>query len=127
MQAPRLAAMFALSVAATAHADPVADGFEHMLTHTPTTSAVAHPVGPADPLLVALVVPLRDGWANPVAARAGDPVLAAFTRMLGHDPTHSRPPVPAGTDPLVAALIEPLRNSQAAHTVVARSTPAAMR
>lgn len=127
MHAPRLAALFALSVAAAAHADPVTDSFERMLTHAPAAVAVARPVEPADPLVAALVAPLRDGYATTVAARADDPVRASFSRMLDHAPTHTRAPVPAGTDPLVAALVVPLRDGPAARTMVAATTSAVVR
>lgn len=128
MQARHLAALFALSVAAVAvHADPVVDSFDRMLAHAPTATPVARPAEPADPLIAALVAPLRDGHAASVAARADDPVLASFDRMLRHEPTHTRAPVPAGTDPLVAALIVPLRDGHAAPTMVAGATSAVLR
>lgn len=114
MPARHLAVLFSLPlVAAAAHADPATDSFDRMLTHAAATTAVARPVEPVDPLLAALVRPLRDG--RRVAARTDDdPVLAGFARMLAHAPTPLAAPVPAGTDPLVAALIEPLRDGPSA-------------
>ncbi|MBE7523797.1 MAG: hypothetical protein HS109_15645 [Burkholderiales bacterium] len=53
--------------------------------------------------------------ASPEAARrnppASDPVTLGFVRMLEHPPTRTSPPVPAGSDidPLVAAIVVPIR------------------
>ena len=54
--------------------------------------------------------------ASPEAARrnppASDPVTLGFMRMLEHPPTRTTPSVPAGSgvDPLVAAIVEPIRD-----------------
>lgn len=54
-----------------------------------------------------------------------DPVRASFARMLQHEPTRHAVPPPAGPrDPLVDALVRPLRGS--APVTLATSTPAAM-
>jgi hypothetical protein len=108
-----LAALITLSFLAAAHADPVADSVQRMLDHSATRAPVARPAEPADPLLAALIQPLRDGGGSAGARSAAvgdDPVRASFDRMLQHAPTALAARVPAGTDPLVAALIEPLRD-----------------
>lgn len=51
--------------------------------------------------------------AAAVHADGGDAVRASFERMLAHQPTLTRSPVPAGIDPLQAALVEPLRRDPA--------------
>ncbi|MBK6294855.1 MAG: hypothetical protein IPF55_11630 [Rhodoferax sp.] len=45
------------------------------------------------------------------AQAATDPVALSFERMLKHTPVTTAPAVPAnfGTDPLIAAMVEPLR------------------
>jgi len=54
--------------------------------------------------------------ASPEAARrnppAADPVTLGFVRMLEHPPTRTSPPIPAGSDidPLVAAIVVPIRD-----------------
>ncbi len=108
-----LSAAFVLFASLGAHA---ADGsltqsFDRMLGHTPAASAVASPAGQvADPLIAAMVLPLRDGIAAPRPRH--DAVLAGFTRMLQHTPSSHTPAVPAsvGADPLQLAMVEPLRN-----------------
>jgi hypothetical protein len=113
MKTRRLVALIALSFAAAAQADPVMDSFDRMLTHAAATIATARPSESADPLVAAMVEPLRDTRgtaAVPVAAADGDAVRASFERMLQHEPTPLAARAPQGTDPLVAALIEPLRD-----------------
>ena len=120
MKTRQLVALFALYFAAAAHADPVMDSFDRMLTHAAATMAAARPVEPADPLVSALVEPLRDARAAGavhVAAAGDDTIRAGFDRMLQHEPTPLAARVPAGTDPLVAALIEPLRDDDRAGAV----------
>jgi len=51
------------------------------------------------------------------ASAHADPVAGSFARMLAHQPTAVMSPAPAGTDPLIAALVEPLRNSQPSRTM----------
>ncbi|HQU50258.1 MAG TPA: hypothetical protein PLM09_14220 [Casimicrobiaceae bacterium] len=54
--------------------------------------------------------------ASPDAARrnppASDPVTLGFVRMLDHEPTRTAPPVPgcSEVDPLVAAIVVPIRD-----------------
>ncbi|MCW5634075.1 MAG: hypothetical protein KIT17_12140 [Rubrivivax sp.] len=106
--------------------DPLRDSFERMRAHEasppPAACAAAVPGAPADPLVAAMVLPLRDGvW--PGRAPADAPVLASFTRMLRHAPSRHVPPLPAtaGTDPLIAAVVWPLLRSR--HVTVAGTTP----
>jgi hypothetical protein len=42
---------------------------------------------------------------------AADPVRDSFDRMFNHEPSRATPMLPAdaGTDPLIAAMVEPLR------------------
>ncbi len=105
----------------------VRGSFDRMLAHDATPATQAAPAaafaGPADPLVAALVVPLRDGvWPAEPAADA-DPVVASFSRMLNHEPSRHVPmlPVDAGTDPLVAAVVLPLLREKA--ITVARAAP----
>lgn len=107
--------------------DEVRRSFDRMLARdaaaaatTAVVSAEAPPADPADPLVAALVQPLRDGvWpeARPAmaAARLADPVVAGFARMLSHEPSTHTPPLPAdvGTDPLIAAVVLPLLRERA--------------
>ncbi|HMQ73587.1 MAG TPA: hypothetical protein PKD25_13790 [Rubrivivax sp.] len=113
MKTRQLVALIALTFAAAAQADPVMDSFDRMLTHAAATMAGARPAEPADPLVAAMVEPLREARgpaAVHVAAAGGDAIRASFDRMLQHEPTPLAARVPQGTDPLVAALIEPLRD-----------------
>lgn len=117
-----LATLWPLALAATllsppARADAVHEGFDRLLDHPVTQLSAAHPSGERDPLLGALVEPLRDGRAPAARSADLDParvpddaVGAAFARMLAHAPAPLRAAVPAGTDPLHAALVEPLRD-----------------
>lgn len=102
------------TLAATgAHADALHDSFDRMRAHPATPMSAVHPAEPADPLRAALVEPLRDAQVRSAAhaPRADDDaIVGAFARMLAHEPTPLTAAVPAGTDPLVAALIEPLRD-----------------
>ncbi|MBK6294679.1 MAG: hypothetical protein IPF55_10605 [Rhodoferax sp.] len=108
------AAILALfGACAQAATDPVALSFERMLNHTPATSAPAVPANfGTDPLIAAMVVPLRNGTPHtaPQVAKV-DLTIGGFDRMLAHTPTTATPAVPAnfGTDPLIAAMVEPLR------------------
>ena len=108
------AAILALSGAcAQAATDPVALSFERMLNHTPVTTAPAVPANfGTDPLIAAMVVPQRSGTQHTVAQVAKvDLTIGGFDRMLAHSPTSPSPAVPAnfGTDPLIAAMVVPLR------------------
>jgi hypothetical protein len=89
-------------------ADGVRAGFERMLAREP--AAAVHPAAAqelADPLIAAVVVPLRDGWWP---ERRVDAVVESFARMLNHEPNWITPPLPAdaGTDPLITAMVWPL-------------------
>lgn len=114
MKTRQLLALIALTfAAAAAQADPVMDSFDRMLTHAAATMATDRPTESADPLVAAMVEPLRDARGTAavhVAAAGRDPIRASFDRMLQHEPTPLAAHVPQGTDPLVAALIEPLRD-----------------
>lgn len=102
------------SVGAHAADDALTQSFDRMFAHAPASGAVAAPAGQAaDPLLAAMVVPLRDGFAAPQPRH--DAVLAGFTRMLQHAPSRHTPALPAsvGADPLQLAMVEPLRNGLA--------------
>lgn len=106
------AAVLTLVTSPARAGDEVAASFERMLApHEGVAARAAVAPGPADPLLAAVVVPLRDGvWpAAPV-----DPVLASFTRLLSHAPNRVAPAVPAGepADPLIAAVVQPLLRGQ---------------
>ena len=102
-----------LGACAQAATDPVALSFERMLNHTPVTTAPAVPANfGTDPLIAAMVEPLRSGTLHTAAQVAkGDLTIGGFDRMLAHSPTSTYPAVPAnfGTDPLIAAMVEPLR------------------
>ena len=116
-----LSAALVLFASLGAHAadDSLTQSFDRMLNHTPAASAVASPAGQAaDPLIAAMVVPLRDGVAAPRPQH--DAVLAGFTRMLQHTPSTHTPAVPAstGVDPLQLAVVEPLRNWQSNSSAV---------
>ena len=90
--------------------DPVVESFDRMLSHRPNEVMPTRPLpSAADPLVDAIVVPLRDGVVRPIVP--ADPVAESFRRMLTHTPNHVAPPVPndLGSDPLLAALVEPLR------------------
>lgn len=104
--------------------DEVRRSFDRMLAHEAAPATQAAPAAaPADPLVAALVVPLRDGvWPREPAADA-DPVVASFSRMLNHEPSSHVPALPAdaGTDPLVAAVVLPLLRERAV-TVAGRAT-----
>ncbi len=97
--------------------DGAAASFERMLSHQPAThqpvTAVQHD---ADPLVAALVVPLRDGLQRLPMFAANDPLAQSFARLFAHQPNAIAPALPSGSgpDPLVAALIEPLRDGPAA-------------
>jgi hypothetical protein len=119
-----LALAFASSSGMTA--DPVRASFERMLAHEPMlTRAPAETRGPVDPLIAALVVPLRDGtrFASPTVAT--DPVAESYARMFNHEPNRIAPVLPAsaGTDPLIAAIVWPLQRTNS--YVVAGVTPPA--
>jgi hypothetical protein len=104
--------------------DSLRAGFDRLLADEPAAvSAAATPAGPADPLLAAMVLPLRDGVA-PAQAVAGDPVAESFARMLAHAPSRHSPPRPAGevADPLIAAVVLPLLRAN--HYTVASATSA---
>lgn len=97
------------SAGALAH-DGVAASFERMLTDDRSgVAAVSAPPADGDPLVEAMVVPLRDGV--PRRHAQADPVLESFQRMLTHTPNWTAPLAPSGfgPDPLAAALVEPLR------------------
>jgi hypothetical protein len=121
-----IALALAFAAASGRAADPVRAGFDRMLT-TERASAVAPavPDGPADPLIAALVVPLRDGATVTSASRAADPVVESFARMLTHEPNRATPELPQGawTDPLIAAVVWPLLRSKH-YTVAGAASPA---
>jgi hypothetical protein len=104
--------------------DSLRAGFDRLLADEPApVSAAATPAGPADPLLAAMVLPLRDG-VRPAQAVAGDPVTESFARMLRHEPSRHSPPLPGDdvADPLIAAVVLPLLRAN--HYTVASLTPA---
>lgn len=100
-------------------ADPMQASFDRMLAHVPMATGVADAAsGPADPLVAALVVPLRDGTWPARPAILTDPVAESFSRMFTHEPSWTTPALPedSGSDPLIASVVWPLlRSSQ--HTV----------
>lgn len=112
------AAATALLATGLAHAqDPVRASFDRMLDHTACTCAAAVPAhadAAHDPLMTAMVLPLRGGQpATAMNWARQDASGASFERMLAHVPSTHRPsvPQPAMEDPLVLALVEPLRES----------------
>ena len=121
----------ALTLFGTANAlaaDGVAESFERMLAHQPGHGITATAADrDADPLVQAMVVPLRDGQPRILAKT--DPVAESFARMLAHQPgtvvlTASSD---RDHDPLVAAMVEPLRRwlaSSAAMTRLAKARTA---
>lgn len=114
--------------------DAVARSFERMLEQRSIPAPAVRP-GRAelDPLQAAIVIPLRDGVGRPAASAPADPVLHSFERLFSHVPNPVAPPVPAGLgdDPLMAAMVEPLRTwlagEAAATPRVARTTSTATR
>lgn len=127
---PLLRVAVALAVAGTGSAsfaaDPIRESFDRMLAHQATpTSLAAAPRADVDPLIAAVVVPLRDGAVapNPVrvslAGNGKDPVVDAFVRMLSHEPGRFAPARPevADADPLIAAVVLPLIRTR--HVVIA--------
>jgi hypothetical protein len=101
-------------------ADSVAESFDRMLTHAPVRGVpLASFRSDVDPLVAALVVPLRDGvqprGSAVGAAAPADPVAQSFERLFAHRPTAMSSSVPArfGADPLHVAMVEPLRDSLA--------------
>lgn len=97
--------------------DGAAASFERMLSHQPSThQPVTAAQRDTDPLVAALVVPLRDGIQPLPAFAANDPLAQSFARLFAHQPNAIAPALPSGsgTDPLVAALVEPLRDGPAA-------------
>lgn len=103
--------------------DPLRAGFDRLLAGEPVAARpAAIPAAPADPLVGAIVLPLRDGvW--PARAAAGDAVAESFARMLQHEPSRHLPlrPDAAAADPLIAAVVWPLLRSNAC--TVAGATP----
>jgi hypothetical protein len=107
-------------------ADPVRASFDRMLAHEPMPAGgPAATRGPADPLIAALVVPLRDGEHPSPPAAPTDSVTESFARMFNHEPnrTPPAPPESAGADPLIAAVVWPLLRSHS--FLVAGVTPPA--
>lgn len=107
-------------------ADPVRTSFDLMLAHPPVPAGAAPAVnGPADPLIAALVVPLRDGNRRASPAAPADPVAESYARMLGHQPGRFNPALPEGTgvDPLVQAVVWPLLRANQ-YTVAGTEPPA---
>jgi hypothetical protein len=93
--------------------DSLRASFDLMLDHEPAAMpAAATHGGSADPLLAAMVLPLRDGLP-PTRALASDPVAESFARMMQHEPNRHVPPLPRGegADPLIAAIVLPLVRS----------------
>jgi hypothetical protein len=102
--------------------DSLRTSFDRILADEPASvQAAATPAGPADPLLAAMVLPLRDG-VRAEQTLAGDPVAESFARMLRHEPSRHAPPLPgdAVADPLIAAVVLPLLRSN--HYTVASVT-----
>ncbi|MCC6377239.1 MAG: hypothetical protein IT519_00340 [Burkholderiales bacterium] len=116
LRAAALAAVAFLLFAATAEAtvrDPLREGLERMLGEEasrslPTASAPSPDCSEPslEPLLVRLCEDIR---RSPLSSP--DPVSESFVRMLLHTPSRHVPPLPAGVgvDPLVEAMVEPLR------------------
>ncbi|MCK6420603.1 MAG: hypothetical protein L6Q73_06805 [Aquabacterium sp.] len=130
----RLSAATAAALLATGLAqaqDPVRASFDRMLDHTACTCVAAVPAQASaahDPLLAAMVQPLRDGMpAQAVNWARHDAAGASFERMLAHVASTHRPlvPQPALEDPLVLALVEPLRESLIAEARARRTQVAA--
>ncbi|HEX6016924.1 MAG TPA: hypothetical protein VFZ28_02385 [Burkholderiaceae bacterium] len=106
-----LAAALALAAAPGFAADPLHDSFHRLLAARPAAAHTpAVPLGPADPLTAALVVPLRAGTPRAPAGPSSDAVTESFARMLSHEPNWATPALPAGagTDPLIATVVRPL-------------------
>lgn len=98
-------------------ADALGASFDRMLAHEHGAVAAQLPSGAGpDPLLAAMVVPLRDGVRADFGRRASaagaeyDTLAASFARMLAHEPSWAPPALPAGAgvDPLVQAVVRPL-------------------
>jgi hypothetical protein len=105
-----IAFAFALQLAGNClAADAAADSFERMLAHQPGRGVPAAQRAEVDPLLQAIVIPLREGAPRSMARP--DAVADSFARMFAHEPNRVAPAVPAGLggDPLIAAMVEPLR------------------
>ena len=105
-------------------ADPVCASFDRMLAHEPMPAGgPAATRGPADPLIAALVLPLRDGAHPSRPVVPSDAVVESFTRMFNHEPNRTPPALPesAGADPLIAAIVRPLLQSHS--YLVAGVTP----
>lgn len=122
----KIGCVAAALVLASSHSmafDPLRAGFDRMLADEPVAAQpAAIAAAPADPLVAAIVLPLRDGvW--PPHAVTGDAVAESFARMLQHEPSRHVPPLPdaAAADPLIAAVVWPLLRSNA--YTVARATP----
>jgi hypothetical protein len=123
----RLAAGCALlaSLSANAASDPIVESFERMFNHAPSCGAARTAPTAVDPLQSALVIPLRDRLRSEAANKAAsalvssDPLLASFERMFAHEPLARMPAAPAGfeSDPLVAAVVEPLQGHVAGHAI----------
>lgn len=119
----------AAGAANSAASDAVLESFERMLAHEPGRGVpVSTMAAQADPLIEAMVVPLRDGIRRAPSPPA-DPVAESFARMLSHTPSTHVPPVPdgLGADPLVAAMVEPLRQWLADSAAATRRATAANR
>ena len=113
----------ALASAPSLAGDPVRESFDRMLTpHAANAAPHVAATGTADPLIAALVVPLRDGvWPSAHI----DPVAESFARMLNHEPSRLAPPIPAGSgvDPLIAAMVWPLLREQQMTVAALRQQP----
>jgi hypothetical protein len=126
-----LACAIAGASTASLAADPVRAGFERMLAPqaAPHIGAPATPREPADPLVEAIVAPVREGIGHPAAVRAAiagestDAVARSFARMLDHEPARFTPARPdsADADPLIAAIVWPLLRAQ--HLSFASAAP----
>lgn len=130
-----LAIVFWLSCLGSAAAqadDAVVRSFERMLEPRPIPAPAVRPGRlEVDPLQAAIVIPLRDGVGRPAASAPADTVLHSFERLFSHVPNRVAPPLPAGLgdDPLIAAMVEPLRTwlaGEAAATPRAAGTSATM-
>jgi hypothetical protein len=118
-----LAAALAAAASPSMAFDPLRASVERMLADEPVAARpAAVPAGQDDPLLAAIVLPLRDG-AKPAGGELANPVAASFPRMLRHEPSRHVPPLPqgAGADPLIAAVVLPLLRTNP--TLVAGAQP----
>lgn len=119
-----LAALLAMGIPSARADTPAADGATGRRPEIRSTSKQPEAFGRN-----ALIEALTAG--SPDAARrnpsASDPVTLGFARMLDHRPTRHAPSVPAcsDADPLVAAIVEPIRDGAQPPNRAARLVDAA--